>query len=111
MPAFERVRVVGVYPGIDLLLYGHDGALEFDFAVAPGADAAQIRFAVEGADHLAVEDAALALRVGDSTLRLQRPVVYQEIDGARQPVAGDYDSPTTAACASRSRPTTPPTRS
>ena len=90
VPAFARVRAVGVYPGIDVVLYGHDGALEFDFVVAPGADASQIRVAAEGADNVTADETSLALRVGASTLRLQQPVVYQEVAGVRRTVAGNY---------------------
>ena len=30
VPNYERVRYIGVYPGIDLLFYGNDGKLEYD---------------------------------------------------------------------------------
>ena len=35
---FARVRYEEVYPGIDLIYYGNEGQLEYDFIVAPGAD-------------------------------------------------------------------------
>ena len=47
---FARVRYAGVYPGVDLLYYGTQGRLEYDFAVAAGANAAPIRLAFAGAD-------------------------------------------------------------
>ena len=42
VPSFERVRATGIYQGIDVEYYGRDRQLEYDFLVAPGADASQI---------------------------------------------------------------------
>lgn len=43
IPQFARVRAAGVYRGIDLVYYGNEGKLEYDFVIAPGADARRIR--------------------------------------------------------------------
>src|SRR5258708_38381983 len=43
IPTYGRVRYRAVYPGIDLVYYGVQGALEYDFILAPGADPRQIR--------------------------------------------------------------------
>jgi Beta-propeller repeat len=50
---YARVKYEGVYPGIDLVYYGNQRELEFDFVVAPGTDPRAIRLAIvsdEGAD-------------------------------------------------------------
>ena len=47
-PQYSRVRYRNVYPKIDLVFYSRDGMLEYDFELAPGADPAQIRLAVNG---------------------------------------------------------------
>lgn len=36
LPTFERLRYAGVYAGIDLIYYGSQGHLEFDFEISPG---------------------------------------------------------------------------
>ena len=36
MPTYERVAYRDVYPGIDLVYYGQQGQLEYDFVLAPG---------------------------------------------------------------------------
>ncbi len=36
----------GVYPGVELIYYGNQRQLEYDFVVAPGADAGVIRLDV-----------------------------------------------------------------
>src|SRR4051794_31372406 len=48
VPNFGRVRYTGVYPGIDLVYYGNDGHLEYDWIVAAGADPGRIRIVFEG---------------------------------------------------------------
>jgi hypothetical protein len=44
---YAKVRYADVYPGVDLVYYGNQGQLEYDFVVAPGADPAAITLAVE----------------------------------------------------------------
>ncbi len=38
MPNYAKVEYQDVYPGIDLVYYGNQRQLEYDFVVAPGAD-------------------------------------------------------------------------
>lgn len=47
VPHYAKVRYKDVYPGIDLVFYGNQGELEFDFVVAPSADPAAIRIAIK----------------------------------------------------------------
>jgi uncharacterized protein (TIGR03437 family) len=90
VPNYSRVRIRGAYPGIDLVVYGAEGSLEFDFEIAPGADPRRIRFDVEGAAELQVEDGALSIAGPAGKIRWSRPVVYQEDRGARRPVPGEF---------------------
>ena len=65
VPLYQRVRYAGVYPGVDLLYYGKQGRLEYDFVVAPGADARQIKMRIAGAEKLSVtRDGALEMVSG-----------------------------------------------
>src|SRR5262249_50083828 len=43
IPHYGRVALRGVYPGIDLVFYGNPHEVEYDWVVAAGADARQIR--------------------------------------------------------------------
>jgi hypothetical protein len=45
---YGRVALRGVYPGIDLVFYGNERQLEYDWIVAPGADPKQIHVKWEG---------------------------------------------------------------
>lgn len=88
VPNYAQVRLKGVYPGIDLLYYGRQGQLEYDFVVAPGADPSAIRWGFDGGQATLAPDGAVLLAVSGSQqqVRLNPPVVYQTIDGVRQSV-------------------------
>lgn len=90
VPQFARVRYQSVYPGIDLVFYGNQGRLEYDFQVAPGADPSQAEIEFNGAKQLAVEDGALVIKSEGQSVRLDAPQVYQEIAGQKQAVKGSF---------------------
>src|SRR5205823_1610244 len=76
---------------VDLVYYGRPRQVEYDFVVAPGADPGRIALAVEGAERLTVDaDGDLVMHTAAGELRQPRPVVYQDIDGGRRSVTGDY---------------------
>jgi len=90
-PTYERVRYAGVYPGVDLVYYGRPHELEYDFVVAPGADPGRIAVALEGAERLELDAGGdLVVHTTAGLLRQPRPIVYQEVDGARRTVSADY---------------------
>lgn len=88
---FARVLYREIYPGIDVAYYGKEQRLEYDFLVAPGADPRQIVLQFSGAETIALaENGDLVLRLPAGELRQPRPVVYQEVDGIRRTIAGQY---------------------
>jgi uncharacterized protein (TIGR03437 family) len=88
---FNRVQYRQLYPGIDLVYYGQQAQLEYDFILAPGADPRRIRLGFTGAQTLRLDaQGDLLVETPAGTLRQTRPVAYQEIDGARCPVAAEY---------------------
>ncbi len=96
LPTYARVAYRDVYPGTDLVYYGHAGQLEYDFVLAPGADPRNLRLRLDSGAHGA--GAALRLdRSGDllvsvpgGTLRQRAPVVYQGAGASRRLVAARY---------------------
>ncbi len=59
--------------------------------IAPGADPKVIALNFEGADQLEVDyNGDLVLKTGSSSLRQHKPVIYQEVQGRRQLVSGEY---------------------
>ena len=91
VPTYQRIGYRDVYPGVDVVYYGSQGQLEYDFVVAPGADPGRIRMAVEGADSATLDAGGdLVLQAGGGELRLRKPVLYQEAEGGRREVAGGF---------------------
>ncbi|MDD5034636.1 MAG: SBBP repeat-containing protein [Methylococcaceae bacterium] len=88
---YAKVRYASVYPGIDLVYYGNQRQLEYDFVVNPGADPNAIRLSFEGADQARVdENGDLVLTTPSGELRLHKPSIYQDINGQRRPVEGRF---------------------
>jgi hypothetical protein len=90
---YERVRYSEVYPGIDLLYYGQQQSLEYDFEVAPGADLRRIVLGFKGVRQMKIESGSgdLLLKTGSGEVRQHKPVVYQEEEnGERREVEGRY---------------------
>ncbi|HWT03106.1 MAG TPA: Ig-like domain-containing protein [Pyrinomonadaceae bacterium] len=91
VPTYARVEYQGVYPGINLVYYGNQRQLEYDFVLAPGADPHTIALGFEGVDRLRLDEAGeLVLHTAGGEVRQRRPVAYQETDGERREVAARY---------------------
>jgi uncharacterized protein YneR len=91
VPTFAKVKQAQVYPGVDLVYYGNQRQVAFDFLVTPGADPTAIRLSFQGADELKVDEQGnLLLRVNGGEVRLATPHVYQEVQGKQQSVAARY---------------------
>ena len=87
VPHYARVRYVEVYPGIDLVYYSADGELEYDFLLAPGADAARIRMSYDGAHAMHVDESGdLRIAIDGGEVVHRKPLTYQMVDGARRVV-------------------------
>jgi hypothetical protein len=88
---YAKVQYREVYPGIDLVYYGNQGQLEYDFVVAPGANPQNIRFRVAGASRLEIDrQGNLLLHTPDGFIRQHKPVIYQQINGKKKNIAGNY---------------------
>ena len=79
VPSYAQVKYEDIYPGVDLVYYGNQRQLEYDFVVAPGADPNQVKLSFAGADGMRVDMASgdLVLKVGDDEVRFRNPAVYQ----------------------------------
>jgi hypothetical protein len=91
VPAYSKVKYTSVYPGVDLVFYGNQRQFEYDFVVAPQADAKQIALNIDGASKTRLDARGnLIMTVGDGTVELKKPNVYQERNGVRREIAGNY---------------------
>ena len=84
IPHYSRVEYKSVYAGVDLVYYGNQGQLEYDFVVAPGADPRLVTLAFEGAREVHIDARGeLVLGVEGGEVRQHKPVVYQEVAGVK----------------------------
>ena len=91
IPHFSRVRYSDVYPGIDLIYYGNQRHLEYDFVISPKGNPDKIGIHLPDAEDLRINARGdLEFRVHSSDLRLLKPVAYQTIHGARKEVSAEY---------------------
>jgi hypothetical protein len=90
IPQFAGVRYLSVYPGIDLVFYGRQGHLEYDFKVAPGGDPSQAELQFDGAAKLELSGGDLVLKGTQAGVRLQAPRIYQTVAGQQKPVEGRF---------------------
>jgi hypothetical protein len=90
IPNYADVRYENVYPGIDLAWHGTNSQLEYDFIVAPGADPAQIRLSITGADRIEMQDGQISLHTVAGTVRQPAPRIYQDGPDGRREIDGGY---------------------
>jgi hypothetical protein len=91
VPTYAKVKYEGIYSGVDLVYYGNQRQLEYDFVVAPGADPRRIQFDVRGAKSMSRDkDGDLVFDMAEGEVHWHKPVVYQEKDGTRQEITARY---------------------
>ena len=92
IPTYRKVYYQDIYPGIDIVYYGNQGELEYDFVVAPGANPKVIKFRVEGADRIRLDETGnLLFALTHGEVRLNKPLIYQlTAEGNRRDVKGTY---------------------
>lgn len=89
---FTKVAYRDMYPGVDLVFHGANGALEYDVTVAPGADPQLVTIAFDGSRELSLDRGGnLGVTTPRASLRQHRPVAFQDIDGIRRPVTADFE--------------------
>jgi hypothetical protein len=88
---YGKVCYRDVYPGVDLVYYGNQKQLEYDFVLAPGRDPGMIRLRLTGANAVEVNAAGeLVLEGRGSELRQQKPRAYQWAGGEQRSVDARY---------------------
>jgi hypothetical protein len=93
IPNYARVQYKDVYPGVDLIYYGNQRQLEYDFVIAPGVNPSVIRLAFNGAKKISIDEKGqliLKTTSDDDVILLHAPVIYQEIKGKKKYVLGHY---------------------
>lgn len=87
VPHYTAVEYKNVYPNIDLVYYFHQGQIEFDFVIMPGADPHDIGLLFSGIQQCETDRAGnLVLTANDHNLIYQKPLAWQEQDGKKREV-------------------------
>jgi hypothetical protein len=91
IPTYSKATYQDVYPNIDLVYYGNQQQLEYDFIVYPGSSPDAIRLRFEGADRMEVDGQGdLLLHTSVGVVRKSKPRIYQTLDGRQQQISGRY---------------------
>ncbi len=89
---YGRVTFQGVYTGIDLVYYGNQTQLEYDFVVAQGSDYKKIEWSISGATDVSLDaNGNLIMSVGGGSLQFKKPTCYVLNAGVRSDVPGAYE--------------------
>src|SRR5215203_1006127 len=89
---YGRVNYRNLYDGIDATFYGNGAnQLEYDFTLAPDADANQIQLNFDGAENVSLDEQGnLVIKTENTELVQQKPIAYQTIDGTRREIEVKY---------------------
>jgi len=91
IPQYARVRFANIYPGVDVVFYGNQGRLEYDFVLSPGADASRVQLTYEGVDAIRIDrNGDLILGTSFGEIRQHKPNLYQELADGRSKVEASY---------------------
>ncbi|HKV28934.1 MAG TPA: hypothetical protein VJN90_11755 [Candidatus Acidoferrales bacterium] len=93
-PAAKECTAVayrGVYAGTDIIFHGDQRKIGLDLSLSPGADPTGIVLTLDGATGIVLDAAGNAVvRVGEVSLVLQKPAIFEVRDGRRRPLAGAF---------------------
>jgi len=91
IPQYAKVAIHGLYPDVDVVYYGNQGELEYDFVVQPGGDPQVLRARITGAQGVAVNDLGeLELQTSQGKVIMRAPAIYQQDQGQKIPREGRY---------------------
>ncbi|MDP3532560.1 MAG: SBBP repeat-containing protein, partial [Alphaproteobacteria bacterium] len=92
IPLYEKAKYESVYQGINAIVYGNSqNELEYDFVVAPNADASQIAVEIAGATKLEIDaNGRLLVHTKDGTLWQDAPVLYQYNGAQKTAIDGKF---------------------
>ena len=90
IPTYGKVRYPQIYPGVDLVFYGNQRQLEYDFVVAPGADPSRIAWRIDGARASVDAEGNLVLNAPNGPAIFKKPVLYQMDGDKKTSVEGSF---------------------
>jgi hypothetical protein len=92
VPNYARSSTAMSTPGIDLVFYGSNRELEYDFVVQPGADPALIRLRFNGSSRVSLDsNGDLLVETDAENVRHHKPRLYQDRNGRRTELTGSFE--------------------
>src|SRR5262249_54002131 len=91
VPTFRQVVYEAIYPRTNLVFYGNNRELEYDFQLAPSADPKVIQIVFEKNVRLDLaNDGTLNVSLDGYKITQRKPVIYQEVAGEHCIIDGGY---------------------
>ncbi len=88
---YARVIYREMYPGIDMVYYGNQRELEYDFIVAPQVDPQIIKLAFNGVRRVSLDEKGnLRLKLKEGEIVQGAPYIYQDVNGERKQIPGRF---------------------
>jgi uncharacterized protein (TIGR03437 family) len=85
IPHYDRLKYSNVFPGTDLIFYGDEGQLRYDFVLSPRANPSRIALSFDGVREVEpLASGELALHFSGGAVRLGVPYAYQVHEGGKQ---------------------------
>ena len=88
--AYSGIKLLQVYPGVDLEVYHSENSLKYDFIVHPGANPENIRMQYEGMSVLVLDENHLKSRTIFGDIIENIPLAYQSAKSSKKPVNCQY---------------------
>lgn len=91
LPLYGRVRYQAVYRGVDLVYYGNQQRLEYDFELAPGVAPEVVRLSFDGVSQVELNgEGDLVLHTAGGPVLQHKPLAYQDRNGTREIINSAY---------------------
>lgn len=91
VPVHQSIHYSELWDGIDLLVYGQQEGLKYDWLIKKGGNPDEIQVRYDGAENVFLEEGKLYVWTSVNHFVEQEPVAYQIIEGVRQDVACHFE--------------------
>jgi hypothetical protein len=89
---YKKIKYNNIYPGIDLVYYGNQKQLEYDFVVSPGANPKNIKISFSGIEKINKDEhGELVLHTTYGDIIQRAPIIYQVVNGVNKKIEGGYE--------------------
>ena len=91
IPTYGKVGYSNVYPGIDLVYYGNQRHLEFDFEVSPNGRTESIQLRFAGTKKLSLDrEGSLTIVGSNGKVSFHKPIIYQIDSNGKHFIEGGF---------------------